>query len=114
MIQIKRIYDPWQESDGLRILVDRLWPRGLTKEKAKLDHWYKDIAPTHDLRKRFHNGAVSWAGFTDEYKKQLVGNKDLLQQLKQREKDHGKITLLYSVKNTDQNHAQLIKDILTN
>ncbi|MGI9542143.1 MAG: DUF488 domain-containing protein [Cyclobacteriaceae bacterium] len=112
MIQIKRIYDPWQESDGLRVLVDRLWPRGLTKEKAKLDQWHKNIAPSHDLRKRFHNGALSWAQFSDEYRKQLALNQDLLQELIQWEKDHGRITLLYAVKNTDQNHAQLIKDFL--
>lgn len=114
MIQIKRIYDPYQESDGLRVLVDRLWPRGLTKEKANLDHWQKNIAPSHDLRKRFHNATISWPQFTDEYREQLALNQDSLQQLRQWEMDHGRITLLYSVKNTSQNHAQLIKEFLAN
>ena len=112
MIQIKRVYDPQREDDGFRILVDRLWPRGLTKAKANIDHWYKNIAPSHELRKRFHNGTLSWDLFKEEYLTQLSDKKDLIHQLREWELDHGNITLLYTVKNTERNHAQLIKDFL--
>lgn len=94
MIKIKRIYEPAASDDGFRILVDRLWPRGLSKENAKVDLWLKDIAPSNDLRKLFCHDPEKWKEFKSKYQKELEANKELLNKIKQIEKEKGIVTLL--------------------
>ena len=112
MIQTKRVYDPSEKSDGFRILVDRLWPRGLTKEKAHVDLWLKDIAPSDALRKWFHHEAGNWTEFEKRYRAELAKKKDSLDELKRQEKEHGKVTLLFGSKDEKQNQAVVLAEIL--
>ncbi len=81
MLKIKRIYDLFDKDDGFRILVDGLWPRGLTKEKAKIDLWLKEIAPSKSLREWFSHDPDKWAEFKNRYKKELKTKKELLERL---------------------------------
>ncbi|HEX2787633.1 MAG TPA: DUF488 domain-containing protein [Ignavibacteria bacterium] len=111
MIKIKRIYEKSSNSDGYRILVDRLWPRGLTKEKANIDIWLKEIAPTTGLRKWFAHDPKKWKSFKEKYKRELKNNSDLISKIKQLEKDEGVITLLYAAKDEKYNEAVVLKSI---
>lgn len=111
MIKIKRIYEKSSDSDGYRILVDRLWPRGLTKEKANIDIWLKEIAPSTELRKWFAHDPKKWKSFKEKYKKELKNNSDLISKIKQLEKDEGVITLLYAAKDEEHNEAVVLKSI---
>jgi uncharacterized protein YeaO (DUF488 family) len=106
MLKVKRIYDPPDKADGYRLLVDRLWPRGISKERARLDLWLKEIAPSDALRKWFGHDPRRWTAFVAKYKKELSARKDLLRQVKQLETDHGTVTLLYAAQ--DQNHNQAV------
>jgi uncharacterized protein YeaO (DUF488 family) len=112
MIKIKRIYKSSEENDGYRILVDRLWPRGVSKEKAQLDLWMKDIAPSNNLRKWFNHDPNRWNEFQNKYTEELKDKKDLLKQLKDLENDKSTITLLYGAKNEENNNAIVLSDIL--
>ena len=111
-INIKRVYEKPEKSDGKRVLVDRLWPRGLTKEKAKVDLWLKDIAPSTDLRKWFGHDPKKWEEFEKRYKKELGGNADLVKQLKNLEKKYKQVTLLYGARDTEHNEAKVLKEFL--
>jgi uncharacterized protein YeaO (DUF488 family) len=86
MIQVKRIYDSVTEDDGYRVLIDRLWPRGFSKEDAKVDLWMKEIAPSTELRKWFHHDPDKWMEFQQRYKDELVNKKELIDQLLKLEK----------------------------
>lgn len=112
MIQLKRIYDPSKKEDGLRVLVDRLWPRGVSKEKAKLDLWMKEIAPSDSLRKWFGHEPDKWDEFQSRYKKELEEKKELLQELRLLEQKHKIITLLFAAKDTKHNNAVVIQSLL--
>ena len=112
MIKIKRIYEPAANDDGFRILVDRLWPRGLSKENAKVDLWLKDIAPSDDLRKWFHHDPKKWKEFKSKYQKELEAKKELLNKIKQIEKEKRIVTLLYSAKDKEHNNAIVLNAIL--
>ena len=112
MIKIKRIYDPPAREDGFRILVDRLWPRGLTKEKAKIDLWLKEIAPSDDLRKWFAHDPEKWKEFKNRYEMELKDKQDLLRKIKQMEKEKGVVTILYSTKETEFNNAVALSGFL--
>jgi uncharacterized protein YeaO (DUF488 family) len=112
MIKIKRIYEPATSDDGFRILVDRLWPRGLSKEKAKIDLWLKVIAPSDDLRKRFCHDPKKWEEFKSKYLKELEGKKELINRIKQIEKEKEIVTLLYSAKDEEHNNAVVLSAIL--
>lgn len=92
-IQLKRVYEEPSAKDGVRILVDRLWPRGLTKKKAAVDLWLKDIAPTTELRKWFGHDPAKWKEFQVRYRKELRADKDAFNLLKQKSKE-GKVTLV--------------------
>ena len=97
-LQWKRVYDAPEESDGYRILIDRLWPRGIKKEAAKLSDWAKDIAPSTDLRKKYHHGEISYEDFATAYDKELSENPSLPAFAKEI-KDHLRnrnVTLLYA------------------
>lgn len=112
MIRIKRIYDPPAKEDGYRILVDRLWPRGLTKEKAKIDLWLKEIAPSNDLRKWFSHDPEKLEEFKSKYKEELKIKQELLHKIKQLEKEKETVTMLYSAKNEEHNNAVVLSDFL--
>ena len=108
-IQIKRVYEKPDAKDGFRILVDRLWPRGLTKEKAALDLWLKDIAPSTDLRKWFNHDPEKWKEFQKRYRKELKENKEAVDTLKEHLKK-GTVTLLYAARDEAHNEAEVLKD----
>ena len=112
MLKIKRIYKSPEESDGYRILVDRLWPRGVSKEKAKLDLWMKEIAPSNELRKQFNHDPKRWDEFQDKYNEELKDKKELLKQIKEFENDKSNVTLLYGAKNEKNNNAVVLRDTL--
>ncbi|HEX3014696.1 MAG TPA: DUF488 family protein, partial [Methanobacterium sp.] len=95
MIKIKRAYESSSEDDGFRILVDRIWPRGVSKEKANLDTWMKEIAPSNDLRKWFSHDPKKWKEFENKYKEELKDKNKLINEIKEIEKDKGKVTLIY-------------------
>lgn len=108
MIQIKRIYNPASEDDGYRVLVDRLWPRGLSKENAKIDLWMKEIAPSSELRKWFNHEADKWEEFQKRYKEELKDKKDFLVQILKLEEENKKVTLLFGAKDQERNQAVVI------
>ena len=110
-IKIKRVYEPPDEEDGQRILVDRLWPRGLTKEKAKVDLWLKDIAPSTGLRKWFNHEPAKWSEFKKHYQHELKENKEQLLLLKEAAQK-GIVTLVYGAKDEVHNDAVVLKEWL--
>src|SRR5215469_13001008 len=112
MLKIKRIYDSPEKEDGYRVLVDRLWPRGVSKERAHLDVWLKEIAPSDALRKWFHHDSGRWKEFVSKYRQELKGKKDLVQQLKGLAREHGSLTLLYSAHDPVHNQAVVLQRIL--
>ncbi len=105
MIKVKRIYEPPKKDDGFRVLVDRLWPRGLSKEKLGIDLWLRDIAPSDALRNWFSHDPKKWATFRKKYRGELKDRKELVRQIKQLEKENGTVTLVYSAKDTKRNNA---------
>ncbi len=112
MIRIKRIYEQCSKEDGFRVLVDRLWPRGLSKEQAKIDLWLKEIAPSDDLRKWFSHDPEKWDAFKKKYESELQKKNDLLLEIKRAEKEKGILTLLYSAKDKEHNQAVALGEIL--
>ncbi len=112
-IKIKRIYEKKSNSDGYRILVDRLWPRGLTKSEAKIDLWLKEIAPSNGLRKWYHQNPNQWKQFKSKYNLELKNKSHLKLQIKTLAKEYNTITFLYSAKDKDNNNAIVLKEILT-
>lgn len=111
MIRIKRIYEMPSKDDGFRVLVDRLWPRGVSKEKAKIDLWLKDIAPSDALRKWFAHKEERWDAFQKKYFKELKDKKGLIGQLETIKKN-GTVTLLFAAKDEARNNAAVLKDLL--
>jgi uncharacterized protein YeaO (DUF488 family) len=112
MFKLKRVYDAPSLEDGNRILVDRLWPRGLTKEKAAVDLWLKDIAPTTELRQWFGHDPAKWSDFRRRYTKELQGRQDLVKLLRQKGRD-GPVTLIYGARDEEHNAAVVLKAVLT-
>ena len=110
-VHIKRVYDAPEKGDGARILVDRLWPRGISKEKAAFDEWAKEVAPSTELRKWFDHRPERWAEFKDRYRAELEHN-PAVEGLRARAKA-GTVTLLYGSRNRDFNHAAVLADVLT-
>lgn len=108
-IRIKRVYEQPDKHDGRRILVDRLWPRGLTKEKASIDLWLKDIAPSTALRKWFGHDPDKWEAFKERYLAELKNNSEQIRLLKQ-ELDKGDVTLVYGAKDKEHNEAVVIQE----
>ncbi|MDR4950917.1 DUF488 domain-containing protein [Chryseobacterium sp. ES2] len=110
-IALKRVYETPSPGDGYRVLVDRLWPRGLSKENADLDEWNKDLAPSTELRLWFHHDVALWKEFSEKYRKELDESnlgKDFLKHHKKQEK----ITLLYAAKDEEHCHAIILKKYL--
>lgn len=112
MIRTKRVYEKAEKADGFRVLVDRLWPRGLTKEKAAADLWLKEIAPSDTLRKEFHGEKVTWPEFEKKYRVELAKKKELLDEIRSLEKKHGTVTLVYGRNDEKQNQAVVIAEAL--
>ncbi len=112
MIKIKRIYESSAKDDGFRVLVDRLWPRGVSKEKAKLDLWLKEIAPSDAVRKWFGHKEERWEEFKKRYREELAEKKELVEQLKTMD-NKGTVTLLYAAKDEARNNAVVLKGLLT-
>jgi uncharacterized protein YeaO (DUF488 family) len=111
MIQTKRVYDKPEKTDGFRILVDRLWPRGLTKERARVDLWMKEIAPSDALRRSFHENE-KWPEFEKRYRTELADKTELLAEIRKFAKQHKKVTLLFGRKDEKQNQAVILAAIL--
>jgi uncharacterized protein YeaO (DUF488 family) len=111
MIRLKRVYEPPSRTDGARILVDRLWPRGLTKERAAVTLWLKDVAPSTELRKWFGHSPARWKRFQARYRKELREKKDVLELLKRKSKAHT-VTLVYAARDEQHNEALVLKRIL--
>lgn len=110
MIKLKRAYEAPAKSDGLRILVDRVWPRGVTKEKLSLHEWKKELAPSAKLRGWFGHDPARWAEFKKRYRAELKGNKEL-QELK-RLAEHKTVTLVYGARDEKHNQAEALKEFL--
>ena len=112
-VRLKRAYEPAEESDGTRVLVERLWPRGLTKEKAHLDAWMKEIAPSADLRKWYGHVVERWPEFQRRYTAELdeAGKQELLNELAE-SAGKGPVTLVYSTHDTDHSGAAVLRDYL--
>ena len=110
-IRTKRVYEAPAKGDGARILVDRLWPRGLSKEKAQVDLWLKDIAPSTGLRKWFAHDAEKWQEFRRRYEAELERNDEQVAALRE-EAAKGPVTLVYGARDTEHNEALVLKDCL--
>ena len=111
MIQLKRAYDKPSPKDGSRILVERLWPRGLSKEKAALDLWLKNVAPSTELRKWFGHDPAKWKKFEQRYWKELRGQKEAVDFLRHKIKQ-GPVTLVYAAHDEEHNGALALKEFL--
>ena len=113
MIKLKRVYEPHSPADGLRILVDRLWPRGLTKARAKVDLWLKEVAPSADLRQWFGHDPDKWKEFQARYLRELRANKKAIELLRQK-CGEGTVTLVYGARDEEHNSALILKSFLEN
>jgi uncharacterized protein YeaO (DUF488 family) len=112
MIHLKRVYDPPSKSDGYRILVERLWPRGLTKERAAVDLWMKEIAPSPELRKWFGHDPAKWDEFSQRYLHELKKNKEATDRLSELVESHDPITFVYAARDEQHNSARLLKEFM--
>jgi uncharacterized protein YeaO (DUF488 family) len=110
-VKTKRIYDQPDQTDGYRVLVDRLWPRGLNKEKANIDLWLKDIAPSRGLRRWFSHDREKWPEFKDRYFQELRQKKDLVELIRDKARQ-GRVTLLYGAKDEQFNNAVGLKEFI--
>lgn len=110
-VRVKRVYEPAERSDGYRILIDRLWPRGISHERARLDAWERDLAPSAALRTWFGHQPDLFDEFRRRYMSELREHRSLLSQLRQRAR-HGTLTLLYAARDTEHNDAIVLADVI--
>ncbi len=110
-IFVKRVYEEPKKGDGARVLVDKMWPRGVRKDDLVMDAWYKDIAPSTELRNWFQHKVGKWPEFRRRYLDELKENRALAEGLL-REQKHGKLTLLYGARDQSHNHALVLRDYL--
>lgn len=110
-IRTKRVYEPASPHDGLRVLVDRVWPRGMTKEQTQADLWLKDVAPSTDLRKWFGHDRSRWQGFRQRYFSELDARPEVVARLLD-EAEKGRLTLLFSARDTEFNQAVALREYL--
>ena len=111
MIHLKRVYEEPSKKDGIRVLVERLWPRGLIKERAGVHLWLKDVAPSPELRKWFGHDPARWEQFQERYRRELRQQEDAVQFLKQKAKQ-GSVTLVYAARDEEHNGALALKRFL--
>jgi uncharacterized protein YeaO (DUF488 family) len=112
MIKLKRVYEKPSREDGERVLVERLWPRGLSKHRAAIDLWLKDVAPSTDLRKWFGHDPARWEQFQKRYRRELEQHKDAVNLLKKKGRQ-GTITLVYAARDEEHNGALALHEFLT-
>src|SRR5262249_6742116 len=111
MYKLKRAYDAASRGDGFRVLVERLWPRGVSKERAHLDLWLKEVSPSQELRKWYGHDTAKWKQFQERYLAELKDNRDALQVLKDKAKE-GTVTLVYAAHDEEHNSALVLKRFL--
>ncbi len=111
MIKLKRAYEPYDESDGYRILVDRLWPRGVSKAKAKIDEWVKELAPSDSLRKWYAHQPPKWPEFKRRYFEELQNEATLLGTVMDKQAGHT-VTFIYAAKDESYNNAVALKEYI--
>jgi uncharacterized protein YeaO (DUF488 family) len=111
MLKVKRVYEAAEAEDGARFLVERLWPRGIKKEKLKMEAWLKNISPSASLRRWFGHDALKWSQFQERYRAELEANPDSWKPILEAAR-HGNVTLLYSARDTEHNSALLLKSFL--
>lgn len=112
MIKIRRIYDPEEAGEHYKVFIDRLWPRGISKEKAGWNEWMKEISPSNELRKWYNHDPARWTEFKRLYKNELIQKQNELKKLKQLEIKHGTLTLLYSSREEKYNNAVALREFL--
>ena len=110
-LQLKRVYEPLADIDGIRILVDRLWPRGLSKAEAKIDFWAREVAPSTELRRWYQHEPEKWPEFQRKYISELQNHPEAVQELIAKIRD-GNATLLFASKETSRNNAAVLKEYL--
>ena len=110
-VRTKRVYDQAERGDGYRILIDRLWPRGVSRERARLDEWARDLAPSDELRKWFHHDPKRFAEFRERYREELSGRTDRIDELRARA-SHGPLTIVYGARDTEHNDAVVIAELV--
>jgi uncharacterized protein YeaO (DUF488 family) len=110
-VRLKRAYEAPEKADGARILVDRLWPRGVSKEEAKLDEWIKEIAPSTELRTWFGHDPRRWDEFRERYREELADHSETLKDLRRRARE-GPITLVYSARDEIHNDAVVLRNVI--
>lgn len=111
MLKLKRAYEEPTQADGYRVLVDRLWPRGLKKEKAKLNLWMKDVAPSKELRRWYGHDTEKWEEFRMRYREELQGHEKSLRKIIDKA-ERGTVTLVFGAKDEDHNNAVVLKEYL--
>ena len=112
MIKLKRAYEPASRSDGYRVLVDRLWPRGLSHAMARLDLWLREVAPSTALRTWYGHRVERWPEFQKRYTKELEEHPDLLDRLLELEREHQRVTLVFAARDREHNEAQVLAAVL--
>lgn len=110
-VRTKRIYDPHEDGDGHRVLIDHVWPRGVTRERARLDEWARDLAPSDDLRGWFHHDPARFGEFRSRYREELAGHADRLEALRHRAAG-GRLTILYAARDREHNNAVVLCELL--
>lgn len=111
VVRLKRAYEPPARSDGYRVLIDRIWPRGVSKEEARLDEWARELAPSSDLRQWFGHEPARFDGFRRRYLAELDHHQEKLRELRRRARE-GTLTLVYSARDTEHNDAVVLADLL--
>ena len=111
MIVMKRVYDPPEKGDGVRVLVDRLWPRGLSRDKAAVDHWIREIAPEAELRRWYGHREERWEEFRARYRAELDGKEEMVRQILNLARGR-RVTLLYAAHNPEHNNARVLLEYL--
>ncbi len=110
-IRAKRVYESAEADDGYRVLIDHVWPRGVSRERARLDRWARELAPSDELRTWFHHDPARFTQFRSRYRRELAGHEALLQELRERA-GHGRLTVLYAARDEQLNNAVVLAELL--
>ncbi|MCK9454923.1 MAG: DUF488 domain-containing protein [Sulfurimonas sp.] len=111
-ILLKRAYEAPRKDDGFRILIDRIWPRGVSKEAAKIDLWFKDISPSTPLRKWFSHDPIKWDKFKERYIEELNNNSEVVKEFMRLLREHKSVTFVYGAKDTEHSQAPILKEYI--
>jgi uncharacterized protein YeaO (DUF488 family) len=110
-VQVKRVYEPASPADGYRVLIDHVWPRGVSRARAHLDEWARDLAPSDELRRWFNHDPAKFATFRARYRDELSSAKDPLDELRARARE-GQVTLVYAARDEEHNNAVVLAELL--